>query len=122
MNSYRKIPIFHWHEGSLRELSDDGKLVFLFLLTHPNLTALGTLRAWPSELTCELGWSLERLQATLSEASLQNEVRWDEQTPLAWLPRVLKYRPPRSSSGVWSWRRAFVYLPPVNCKKRSVPR
>jgi hypothetical protein len=48
--AYRNLPRFLWKEGEFSPLSDDSKLVYLFLLSHPDLTAIGTLTLSPSEL------------------------------------------------------------------------
>lgn len=45
MARYRKIDSRIWNDAKFRELSDNGKLVFLMLLTHPSMTSLGAMRA-----------------------------------------------------------------------------
>jgi hypothetical protein len=59
---YRKIDPRIWNDAKFRELSDKGKLVFLFVLTHPCMTALGAMRGTMAGLAAELGWPAEAFQ------------------------------------------------------------
>src|SRR4030095_519357 len=61
MARYRKIDPRIWNDEKFRELTDDGRLVFLFILTHPHLTNLGAMRANIPGLAYEIGWDVERL-------------------------------------------------------------
>src|SRR5207248_1321638 len=44
-----------WKDERFRALGDQGKLLFLHLLTHPGLTRLGTVRTTLGELASALG-------------------------------------------------------------------
>ena len=54
MGRYRKIDPRIWNDEAFRALSDRGKLVFLFILTHPHMTSLGAMRASTLGLAAEL--------------------------------------------------------------------
>src|SRR5688572_2867563 len=112
--AYRSIPRFLWKLDELNQLSDEAKLMVLFLLAHPDLTELGTLWASPVELASELGWSLEQWHTTLKDPWIQQEVYCDEKAPLIWLPRVLKHHPPQSPNVVKSWIALLNHLPPCS--------
>ncbi len=56
---YRKIDPRIWNDEKFRNLSDKGKLVFLFVLTHPHMTSLGGMRTTLNGLAQELGWSYD---------------------------------------------------------------
>lgn len=62
MGHYRKIDTRVWNDQKFNELTDNGKLVFFLLLTHPYLTSIGAMRASLPGLACELGWPLEKLR------------------------------------------------------------
>lgn len=64
---YRKIFPVIWNDEKFRVLSDDGKLLFFMLLTHPITTAIGTLRANIPGLSAEIGWKEKRFRAALRE-------------------------------------------------------
>jgi hypothetical protein len=93
--AYRRIPRFLWKLDELNPLSDEAKLMVLFLLAHPDLTELGTLSASSVELASELGWSLAKWHTTLKDPWIQQEVYCDEKAPFLWLPRLLTYQLPQ---------------------------
>ena len=62
MAHYRKVETLIWNDRKFNALSSDGKLVFLFLLTHPNLTVLGAMRSSVMGLAGELQWLFDRLK------------------------------------------------------------
>ena len=67
MARYRKVEVRIWNDEKFRRLSDDGKLLFFALLTHPNLTGIGAMKASRSGLAEELGWTPERVTETVTD-------------------------------------------------------
>jgi hypothetical protein len=67
MPRYRKVSIQIWNDEKFRTLTDDQKLLFIFLLTHPHVTAVGGMRATKVGLGAELGWSGERVSKGFGE-------------------------------------------------------
>ena len=53
---YRKVDTKIWNDRKFCALSDKAKLVFLMLLTHPCMTALGAMRQTMGGLAQELQW------------------------------------------------------------------
>src|ERR1700737_3226440 len=103
MARYRKNDTRIWNDKKFNGLSDDGKLVFFLLLTHPHLTAIGAMRASLPGLAVELHWPLVRLQQALAEELLKETVQYDELASFIWLPHFLKYNQPESPHVVRSW-------------------
>ena len=68
MAHYRKIEARIWNDEKFCALSDDGKLLFFFLLTNPHLTALGAMRISVAGIAGELNWLEKRLREALGEA------------------------------------------------------
>ncbi len=64
---YRKVSTQIWNDEKFRGMSDDGQMVFLFLLTHPHMTSLGAMRATIPGLAAEKGWTTERLSEGFRE-------------------------------------------------------
>lgn len=116
MARYRKIETRIWNDHKFNNLSDDGKLVFFFLLTHPHQTAIGAMRATIPGLASELGWKIERFQKALAEGYLKSMLRYDEKASFIWLPNFLKYNQPESPNVVKSWEHALDYLPECSLK------
>ena len=68
MARYRKVDCRVWNDEKFRVLSDDAKLVWLFLLTHPYMTPIGGMRATIPGLASELGWTERRFRKAFQEA------------------------------------------------------
>ena len=43
MARYRKIDVRMWNDAKVAKLSDEGKLIFFFLLTAPQTTMIGAI-------------------------------------------------------------------------------
>lgn len=116
MARYRKVDTRIWNDQKFNQLSDDGKLVFFLLLTHPHLTSLGAMRASLSGLSSELHWSLEKFQKAFDESFIKSMVCYDNAATLMWLPNFLKYNKPESPNVIRSWENSLDNLPECNLK------
>lgn len=111
MAKYRKVDSRIWNDAKFRELSDSGKLVLFFVLTHPNMTALGAMRHTIPGMAAELGWSTEAFREAFGEACQKGIVKHDEKASFVWLPNFIKYNPPESPNVVKAWTTAVDLLP-----------
>jgi hypothetical protein len=111
VSKYRKVDVKIWNDAKFVSLSERGKLVFLFLMTHPNLTMLGAMRATVPGLAAELGISLEGFAEAFREALAKGMAKVDQHSCLVWLPNFLKYNKPESPNVVKAWPEAFDLLP-----------
>lgn len=111
MARYRKIDSRIWNDKKFRALSDDGRMVWFLLLTHPNMTALGGMRAALDGLAGEIGWKPARFRKAFAEISEKGMALHDEEASLIVLPRFLRYNPPESPNVVKGWAGAFDLLP-----------
>lgn len=103
MSKYRKISPKIWNDSKFRSLSDNGKLVFFMLLTHPSTSSIGTLRAFTQGLAPEMGWSEKVFREAFREVFLKGMVKVSENDGLIWLPNFMKYNPPESPNVLKSW-------------------
>jgi hypothetical protein len=127
MGRYRKVDVRIWNDARFGKLSDDGKLAFLFILTHPHLTGLGCMRATGPGLAAELGWTAERFAAAISElVSTGNDewalVEYDEQAAFVGLPNFHKYNQPENPNVVTGWGGLLDLLPECPARKRLIDR
>jgi hypothetical protein len=122
MAKYRKVDPRIWNDAKFRELSDNGKLVFFMLLTHPNMTSLGAMRASVAGLAEEMGWTLKAFREAFAEALSKGMAEHDEKACLIALPRFIKYNPPESPNVVKAWVKALDLLPECGLKTRVVMR
>lgn len=78
MSHFRKIDTRIWNDEKFNRLSHDAKLAFIFVLTHPNMTALGAMRGTVQGLSAEL----EVLPEAFSEAFSEGMLEADEKAKL----------------------------------------
>lgn len=109
MAHYSKIHRSIANDSKFSGLSDEAKLVFFTALTHPHLTALGTLRVSCAGLASEMGWEAEKGKQALGE--LQEAHMLEGQAHCLWFPNFLKHNPPESPNVIKSWEKALEYLP-----------
>lgn len=122
MGRYRKIDTRIWNDAKFRALSDDGKLVFLFVLTHPHLTSLGAMRATIKGLAHELGWNEKRFREGFGEGFRKALFQYDEKACFVALPNFLRYNGPESPNVVKSWSESLDLLPECSLKAELLQR
>jgi len=113
MGKYRKIDPRIWNDIKFNSLSVRARLAYMFMLTHPNLTALGAMRATLTGLASELNGVSE---VAFREALSKGLFKVDEQSYLVWFPNFLRYNKPESPNVVTAWGKALDLLPECDCK------
>ena len=58
MAKYRKIDPRIWNDAKFMRIGPMGQMLFLYILTHPNMTMLGMLRSTKEAIAFERGWDL----------------------------------------------------------------
>ena len=111
MSKYRKIDVRIWNDAKFSTMSDNGKLAFLFVLTHPHMTSLGAMRATIPGMAAELGWKPEAFREAFREALTKGLAKHDEKASFVWLPNFLKYNAPESPNVVKSWEKSLELIP-----------
>jgi hypothetical protein len=122
MGRYRKVDSKIWNDDKFRSLTDDAKLVFLFILTHPHMTGLGAMRATIPGLAAELGWSAKAFREAFGKPSKKGMIEVDEDASFVGLPRFLKYNGPESPNVVKSWAGAVDLIPECELKVQLLER
>ncbi len=122
MGKYRKIDPRIWNDEDFRRLSDSGKLLFLFLLTHPHMTSLGAMRATPAGLAQELGWTPEGFGKAFREAFRKPLIEYDEKACFLCVLNFLKYNAPESPNVIKSWVFALDMIPECEGKYKLMQR
>lgn len=69
MRDYGKVHSSFWTSDDIRQLSDDGKLLAIYLLTGPHSTQLGAFRLPDGYVSEDMGWSTERVSKGFDELS-----------------------------------------------------
>jgi len=117
---YRKVDSRIWNDAKFRSLTNNGKLCFFFLLTHPHMTALGAMRASLSGLSEELGWTPKAFREAFGEAFAKGLVKHDRKACFVWLPNFLKYNRPESPNVVKAWAKSLDLLPECEHKNELI--
>lgn len=120
MARYRKIDVRMWNDRKFRELSDNGKLAFILLLTHPDTTQIGTIRTRVSNLADELGWQRDAMSHAIQEVTLNGMIDADEKAGLMVINNFLKYNAPSSPNAFKSWRELIDLMPECDLLDRHV--
>ena len=100
---YAKVSRVIWHDERFRAFTDDGKLAFLFLLTHPALTSVGAMRGTLAGLAAELSWPLRRLERALGPVRETGMVEINATAAFIGLPKFLRHNPPDNPNVVKAW-------------------
>jgi hypothetical protein len=116
MARYAKVDRRIWNDARFRSLSERGKLVFLFALTHPSLTMLGAMRATVPGLAAELEMPSEAFAEAFGEALSKGIVKHDPQASCLWFPNFAKYNKPESPNVIRAWPDAFDLIPECGLK------
>ncbi len=122
MSRYRQVDIRVWNDEKFRQLSDYGKLCFFFVLTNPDMTALGAMRASVPGLAAEIGWTEKIFRSAFNEIAQKDMIRHDEKASFVWLLNFLKYNRPQSPNVVKAWKQALDLLPECNLKIELMER
>ncbi len=122
MAKYRKIDPRIWNDAKFRLMSDNGQLLFLFVLTHPHMTPLGAMRATMEGLAAEKGWSGKAFREAFAEASRHGLLIADEKACFVGVPNFLKYNQPESPNVVKSWIGSVDAIPECRAKDDLLSR
>lgn len=122
MARYRKIDVRMWNDRKFRELSDNGKLAFILLLTHPDTTQIGTIRTRASNLADELGWQRDAMSHAIQEVTLNGMIDADEKAGLIVINNFLKYNAPSSPNAFKSWCELIDLMPECDLLDKHVAR
>jgi hypothetical protein len=119
---FRKIDVRLWGDEKFRLLSRDAKLIFIFLLSCPEQTMLGAMRATMPGLACQLQMSQREFSVAFRQLSTRGMVKFNQEAGLLWLPNWLRYNRPESPSVIKSWPTALQLLPQCRLKSEIVKK
>lgn len=122
MSRYRKVDPRIWNDKRFCALGDTGKLVFFMLLTHPNMTALGAMRATVAGLAEELGWPVEAFREAFVEVLREGMAEHDPKACMIALPNFIRYNLPESPNVVKAWVGSLDLLPECDLKNAVLQR
>jgi hypothetical protein len=93
MATFRQVDIRIWHDRKFLACNDDGRMLWLFLLTTTFARSIpGVIVAGNGAMSEELGWSPSRLGRGFLELT-DKGLTYRREGRLTWLPNALKYQP-----------------------------
>lgn len=117
MSRYRKVELATWSDAKFMSLSQDGKFLWLFLLTGPMSTNIpGVVQGGPAAIAEALEWSAERFRERFRELSAKGMANADFRARLIWLPKALRYNAPQNQNVVKGWRDTWKLIPECELK------
>lgn len=116
LKRYRKVSCQIWLDEKFLSMPDDAKLVFLLILTHPNMTSFGAMKTSPASLTDELGWPIERLSKAFQEVLTKGFGHYNDKVRLLVLTNFIKHNKPESPNVIKSWAQGYTHLPECDLK------
>lgn len=122
MSKYRKIDPRIWNDEKFRGFTDRGKLCFLFLLTHPHMTAAGAMRSSAQGLAAEIKWSERAFAKAFREVLKAGMAEMDASACLLAIPNFIKYNRPENPNVLKAWVASLDLLPECPLKNRVITR
>lgn len=110
MARYRKVDPRIWNDAKFIRIGPMGQMMFLYILTHPNMTMLGMLRSTKEAIAFERGWDLLAFNQVFELALRLGLLEYDPLGLIA-CPNFLKYNEPESLTVVKSWGKIQDILP-----------
>ena len=88
---YSKIDSLFWRDQKNRKLSDDGKLLFLYLLTCPHRSSIGLYYLPEQYVASDIKWTLERVRKGFKELLQNGCVKYDRDNEIVFIKNFLRY-------------------------------
>ncbi|WP_287880456.1 hypothetical protein [Acidovorax sp.] len=96
MRDYGKVYSTFWSSGTVTPLSDDGKLLALYLMTCHHATITGVFRMPDGYVSEDLGWDIERVRQGFAQLLANGFANRCETTKWVWITKHLTWNPPEN--------------------------
>ena len=110
MANYRPVDTRLWNDRKFLACNDNGKMLWLFLLTCPSLPIPGVVVGGDGALADMIGWPTERLREGFAELS-KHGLQVRREGRMLWLPNSLKYQPPAGPNAITCWGKKWDDVP-----------
>lgn len=114
---YRKISVQIWNDEKFRRLSDMAQLAFIYVLTHPQMTGIGAMRATIDGLAAERKKPVKAFREAFGEAFREGLLLMDESADYLCVPNFLRHNAPESPNVVVSWKNIPELLPECDLQR-----
>ncbi len=111
MRIYGAVPTAFWSNKPTQHLSDQAKLLAVYLLTGPHTNMVGCFRAPCGYLMEDLNWTRETVKSALVELMQEGFISIDEQSGWVLIHEFLKWNPIRNKKQGIGVQRVFETIP-----------
>jgi len=116
--TYSRVSPRFWTEAMRDGWSDDMKLLALYLLTCPHRRTEGLYLLPLGYVAEDLGWSGERVSASLAQLLVEGFAEYDTKARVVFLPHALKYQRPDNQNQITHAVKSVLDLPDTHLKNR----
>lgn len=118
MREYGKVYSSFWQSPEVRAMSEDGRVLALYLLTTPHGSMLGCFRMPDAYAAEDLQWATERVSEGFRNLIESQFVVRDEATKWVLIPKFLKWNQFDNPNVAKAAHRAFELVPDGHIKQR----
>ncbi len=111
MRDYGKVHTSFWTSTTIRELSEDGRALAMYLLTSPHGTIAGVFRLPDGYASEDLQWSSERVCKGFAELFDKGFATRCEQTKWVWVTKHFEWNPPENPNQRKSVSKVVAQIP-----------
>lgn len=112
MRDYSKVSPALWQSERFNSLpSDDGRYLYLYLLTNGHQTSAGAYRLPDGYACSDLRWPMERYAKARAELAAADLIRFDAETSVVMVTRWFRHNPPMSEKHLIGIERQLERLP-----------
>ena len=108
---FTKIDGLIWTDAKFKKLSDDGKFLFIYILSCPHRNILGFYFLPVPYGSFDLGWDNKRFDKGLGELLKNGFIKYDFSTSIIFINNFLKYNPLENPNQVTGAIKALNILP-----------
>jgi hypothetical protein len=114
VRDYGRVYSTFWTSADVREFSDDGKLLALYLLSNAHGTIAGVCRLPDGYVCDDLGWSPQRVVGGFAELSRKGFANRCETTQWVWVTKFFDWNRPHNPNQ-WKAARKIAGSVPAKC-------
>lgn len=109
---FRKVDPRVWSDAKFLSLTDDGKQIWLYLLTTPAHCSIPGVIVGGAAAHAEiLRWSPERFREGFRQLFAKGLANHDLEARLIWLPNAIRYNEPQNPNVIVGWSKAWPEIP-----------
>lgn len=122
MRDYGKLHCAFWTSPSIRELSDDARLMAAYLLTSPHGTLVGCFRLPDGYISEDMNWGSERVSKGFAELVDKGFVTRCERTKWVRIVKFLEWNPLENPNQVKAAQKVLLEIPDELAGKLELAR